>query len=203
MLGRPTQARPVYYHDESVRNRPLGSFRGDFLKSPSRLCAPCNNERTQPHDLAWERMSHWLRSHRPPIRPGEFVRGDRIYPMSATQEMRNVHLYFTKLTGCHLLEAGLKFDQSALAKSILNGKPNPYIHLKFGISRSGLLLGMSDLQAATLVPDDSLAFAVWIYALEMLVIHVMYAIAGERREGLIGAWHPRTGSNRFVLADFP
>jgi hypothetical protein len=203
VLGKPSQAQPFYYHDKKVRNRPIGSFKGDFLKSPSRLCARCNNERTQPHDRAWERMSEWLRMRTPPIQAGNFVRGDRVYPFGATEEMRNVHLYFTKLTGCHLTEAGLKFDQAALAKSILTGKPNPYIHLKFGISRSGLLLGMSDLKAATLAPDSLLAFAVWIYSLEALVVHVMYAIPGESREGLVNSWHPRSGSNRFVLADFP
>lgn len=203
VLGKPTQARPFYYHDKNVRNRPIGSYRGDFLKSQSRLCAPCNNQRTQPHDLAWEQMSEWLRTRTPRIRPGDFVRADRIYPLGATREMRNVQLYFTKLTGCHLVEAGVKFDQAALAKSILTGKPNPCIHLKFGISRTGLLLGMSDLKADALVSDSSLAFAVWIYSLEALVVHVMYAIAGERRDGLLNAWRPRSGSNRFILVDFP
>ncbi len=202
-LGKPSQAQPSYYHDKKVRNRPIGSFKGDFLKSPSRLCAPCNNDRTQPYDRAWERMSDWLRMRTPPVRAGNFVRGDRVYPIAATEEMRNMHLYFTKLTGCHLTEAGLNFDRAALAKSLLTGKPNPYIHLKFGISRSGLLLGMSDLKAATLAPDSRLAFAVWIYSLEALVVHVMYAIPGESRDGLINSWHPRSGSNRFVVADFP
>jgi hypothetical protein len=117
--------------------------------------------------------------------------------------MRNVHLYFTKLTGCHLVEASVKFDQTALANSILTGKPNPYIHLKFGISKAGLLLGMSNLETAMLASNNSLAFAVWIYSLGTLVVHVIYAIAGERRDGLINAWHPRSGSNRFILADFP
>lgn len=203
VLGKPTQAQPFYYHDKNIRNRPIGSFRGDFLKSPSRLCALCNNQRTQPHDRAWERMSDWLRTKKPPHRPGDVVRADRIYPLSATREMGNVQLYFTKLTGCHLLEVGVKFDQAALAKSILTGKPNPYIHLKFGISRTGLLVGMADLHVATLASDNSVAFAVWIYSLETLAVHVMYAIAGERREGLVGAWQPRSASNRFTLADFP
>lgn len=117
--------------------------------------------------------------------------------------MCNVHLYFTKLTGCYLVEGGAKFEQAALAESILTGKPNPYIHLKFGVSSTGSHVGPSDLKADTLASDNSVAFAVWVYALGALVIHVMYAIAGERREGLVNAWHPRLGSNRFVLADFP
>ena len=203
LLGKPTQTQPFYYHDACVRNRPVGSYKGDFLKSKGRLCAPCNNWRTQPHDLAWEKMSAWLRERRPPIRGGETVRADRIFRVGATRQMRNVHLYFTKLTGCHLIEAGLQFDQAALASSILTGKANPYIHLKFGVSRTGWLVGMTDLHVATLAPTNDLAFAIWVYALGPLVVHVMYAIKGERRNGLINSWHPRSGFNRFIIADFP
>lgn len=203
VFGMPSQAQPLYYHDKSIRNRPIGSYKGDFLKSPSRLCAPCNNQKTQPHDRAWARLSGRLRIRTPPLRAGEIVRADRVYPLDARRDMRNVHLFFTKLTGCHLVEAGLKFDQAALAQSILTDKTNPYIHLKVGLSREGLPVGMSDLHAATLVTDNSLAFAVWIYSLGDLVVHVMYSIANEERDGLIGAWHPRFGTNRLVIADFP
>jgi hypothetical protein len=203
VLGTPTQARPFYYHDGKVKNRPIGSFKGDFLKSPSRLCARCNNQITQPYDRAWQRMSEWLRSRTPPIRAGEAVRGSRIFPVRARQQMTNVHLYFTKLTGCHLVEAGFKFDRQALAESILTGRPNQYVFLKIGLSRAGVPLGMSNLMADLLAADQSLAFAVWSYSLGAFVVHVMYAITGEKRDGLVGAWHPRTGSTRLELADFP
>jgi hypothetical protein len=203
VLGKPSQTHPFYYHEETIKNRRMGSFKGDFLKSPSRLCAPCNNHRSQPYDRAWERMSHYLRARTPQLRAGDFVRGNRVYPANATQEMRNVQLYFTKLTGCHLIEAGLKFDQATLAGSVLSGKSNTYIHLKFGISKTGLLVGATNLRADTLAFDNSVAFAIWVYSLDRLVVHVMYSIAGEHREGLQNAWHPRLGSNRFILADFP
>ncbi len=203
VLGQPTQTRPFYFHDKNVRNRPIGSYKGVFLKSQGRLCAPCNNQRTQPHDHAWERMSECLRARKPPFKSGDLVRADRVYPQNATQEMCNVHLYFTKLMGCHLTEAGMNFERATLAKSILSGQPNPLIYLKFGVSRTGSSLGMTDLQVDTLKTDNSVAFAAFAYSLKTLVIHVMYAIANERREGLVGAWHPRLGSNRFVIADFP
>src|SRR5450631_960664 len=103
VLGKPSQTHPFYYHEETIKNRRMGSFKGDFLKSPSRLCGPCNNHRSQPYDRAWERMSHYLMARTPQLRAGDFVRGNRVYPANATQEMRNVQLYFTKLTGCHLI----------------------------------------------------------------------------------------------------
>src|SRR5216683_2911917 len=89
VLGKPTQARPFYYHDKSVRNRRIGSYKGEFLKSSSRLCARCNNEVSQPYDRAWERMSEWLRKRQPPLRPGNTVRMDRIFPMDTARQMRN------------------------------------------------------------------------------------------------------------------
>ena len=185
VLGTPSQARPFFYHDDKVRNRPIGSFRGDSLKSLARLCARCNNERTQPYDRAWEQLSDWLRSRTPPTAAGDVVRADRVYDLNATREMRNVHLYFTKLMGCHLVEAGLSFDQPALANSILSGKPNPYVHLKFGVSQTGLLVGMTNRKADRL-PDGSLTFAAWAYSLNHLVVHVMYALAGGASRGSEG-----------------
>jgi len=148
-------------------------------------------------------MSDWLRKRQPPLRPGNTVRMDRIFPIDTVRQMRNLHLYFTKLTGCHLIEAGLQFDQAALAKSLLSGTPNLYIHLKFGVSRTGWLIGMTDLHAATLASNNDLAFAVWAYALGPLVVHVMYAIKSERRQGLVNSWRPQSGSKLLIIAAFP
>jgi hypothetical protein len=201
-LGTPTQARPFYYHDQTTRNRQVRSYKADFLKSASRLCAKCNNERTQPYDRAWERLSIWLRTRKPPIKPEDIIRANRIFPYQTTTKMRRVQLYFAKLTGCHLMEANLKFDVASLSNSILLGKINPHIYLKFGLYRDEMI-GMSDLHATTLATDNSCAFATWFYQVGRLAVNVMYAIKGESREGLVGAWHPSSGTNRFVVADFP
>ncbi len=88
VLGTPTQTQPFYYSAETTRNRQLPSYRADFLKSASRLCPKCNNQRTQPYDRAWEKLSDWLRTHDPPIKPG-----DSFFFDGATEQMRNVQLY--------------------------------------------------------------------------------------------------------------
>lgn len=201
MLGMPTQAQPFFYHNMTTKNRLVRSYKADFLKSPSRLCARCNNQRTQPYDYAWQRLSESLRTRRPPIKLGDIIRADRIFTSNTTEQMRNVQLFFAKLCGCHFIEANLKFDQASLSRSILTGKGSPYIYIKFGVSKTGMV-GMSDLHAATLTPDSSCAFAAWIYSLGTLEIQVMYATKGEHRDGLIGAWHPSSGSNRFIVAEF-
>jgi hypothetical protein len=193
---RSTRRRPRPSVDRvATARQPLAQFRVGSPEVRTLL--------GQSHDMAWETMSDWLRTRKPPLKSGAIVRADRIYQIDAKREMRGVHLYFTKLTGCHFVAAGVKFDQKALADSILSGKPNAYIHLKFGISKTGLLVGMSNLETSVLTSDQSLAFAAWIYSLVTLAVHVMYAAAGERRNGLVNSWHPRSGLNRLILADFP
>src|SRR5260370_22158967 len=103
VLGKPTQAKPFYYHDLEQKNRPVKSLDAQILKSPVRICAECNTTRTQPHDRAWERMSERLRAR--PLKVGQWVRADRIFRHDTRREMRNVHLFFLKLFGCMLCEA--------------------------------------------------------------------------------------------------
>jgi hypothetical protein len=62
VLGRPSQTLPFFYSDTKRQNQVVGSLDAKILKSPVRICAYCNNARTQPHDRAWERMSDRLRS---------------------------------------------------------------------------------------------------------------------------------------------
>src|ERR1700754_1532115 len=105
VLGNPTQEQPFFYHDLEKPNRPVGSLNAKILKSPIRLCEHCNSTRTQPHDRAWEHMSDWLRNRRPPLKVGGLVRGNRIFRVGTRKQMRSVHLYFLKLSGCMLEEA--------------------------------------------------------------------------------------------------
>jgi hypothetical protein len=103
VLGTPTQQRPFYYNDVQRRNRAVGSLDAKILKAPIRICADCNNARTQPHDRAWEHMSDRVRSRR--LTAGRWVRANRIFPHNTRKEMTNVHLYFLKLFGCMISEA--------------------------------------------------------------------------------------------------
>lgn len=187
-------------------NQRVGSLNSKLLKSPARICAKCNNERTQPHDRAWEQMSETLRTRGRPIRPGAFIRANRIFPYDTARKMLNVHLYFVKLFGCHVVAADISsIDTGAFADALLKGKPHPNIYLKFGCGPSfagDKMTGMSDLHAAVRPTDGSCAFATWFYYIDGLAVNVMFATEGEKRDGLIGSWQPRRGKNRLLVADF-
>ena len=87
VLGKPTQAAPFYFHKPGLQGKAVGSLNADILKSSAPMCAHCNNARTQSHDLAWETMSRWFTTRPKPLKKGQFVRGNKIFPY-AIQDAR-------------------------------------------------------------------------------------------------------------------
>lgn len=202
VLGKPTQAERFYYHDLERPNRPVKSLDAKILKSPVRICTHCNNARTQPHDLAWERMSDWLRTRRPPLKVGGLVRGDRIFRHNTHKEMTNVHFYFLKLFGCMLCEAEangkkLPIDIAPFSKAIMLSRPHREVFLQFG--KCDGTIGRSDLHCWT--TEHGSVFAAWLYELDAIAVSVLFKQAGSWGP-TPNEWHPLTGSNRFGIADF-
>lgn len=191
LFGRVTQKTPLYFHTDLKRNQPVGGIKSDKLKYRALLCARCNNERTQPHDRAWEHLSNYLRERQPPIRPGMLVRLDRAFPGSVAKSMLDVHLFFLKLFGCLITENNIPIDIEPFARSIMQGVPHPKVWLSFGtgLHRPGIThAGCSQVYAAVL--EGHIACASWFYVVGKVAVNVMYAERGEHRKGLGHAWHP-------------
>jgi hypothetical protein len=203
VLGKPTQAEPFYYHNLHQANRPVGSLDAKILKSPVRICAYCNNTRTQPHDRAWEGMSDRLRSRRMAV--GRWTRCNRVFGSFTKREMLKVHLFFLKLFGCMIAEAkangyDVPIDLDLFSNAIMSGRPHAEVHLEFG--KHDGIIGRSDLHCWTTDPGKSV-LAAWLYELDTIAVSVIYSQAGrfKHRRDL---WHPRSGTNtrRFRIADF-
>lgn len=202
VFGKPTQTEPLYLHDRKNRNRRIGSLDNKRLKSNARLCPKCNNERSQPYDRAWEYMSNKLRIQQPPIVAGSSIRANKIFTYNTRVHMVEVHLFFVKLFGCHIAEANIPIDVSGFADAFMNSKPHPFVYLRFGLFQpERTMVGMTDL-ATDQFPDGSCAFASWFYFVDWLGVNVMFAVEGEKREGLVDAWHPRFGTKKLVIHDF-
>ena len=78
VFGAVAQGNPLFLHNSQQRNRRVGSLDAKALKLPAKLCAHCNNTRTQPHDLAWEKLSAGLRTWTPALWPGTIVSSAQI-----------------------------------------------------------------------------------------------------------------------------
>lgn len=195
----PARNQRFYFHDLERPNRDVQSLRSKLLHSPVLICADCNNRRTQPHDRAWEAMSDWLRRREPPIRVGDFVRGNRIFRHDTKRKMRDVHLYFLKQLGGLVLESkgSIPIDITPIADSIMNNRAHPEVYLQFGkgdgtVGRLVKALKLETGQVLTCL----------FYRVGLLTVNVIFAQAGANWEALSTTWHPRRGSNRFILADF-
>ena len=203
-FGQPTQQQPLFFHDRVRKNQQVGSLDAKLLKSPGRICRHCNSARTQPHDRAWETLSEYFRTAMPALVPGVVVRLNRVFPYDTRQQMLNVHQFFVKAFGCLAIEGFLPIDMAGFAKTIMNDRAHPLVHLKFGIPSSGTLVtaGRSDVWTLPPGADGRANFISWFYSLPHIWVLVMFAAPGERRDGLVGAWHPSTGGKTIKMADF-
>ena len=201
VLGKPTQAQPLYYHDLERHNKAVGSLDAAILKSPKNICEHCNSTRTQPHDLAWELMSDRLRARQ--LRTGQWVRANRIFPYDTREKMKCVHLFFVKLFGCMLCESkdtghDVPIDLDRFSKVIMSNGIHPEVHLEFG--KCDGTIGRSNLHVFK--TEHGSVFGGWLYELDTIAVSVLFAQEG-RWEPKVERWHPRsaTSSKRFHISD--
>jgi hypothetical protein len=199
IFGKYGRGLPFYYSDLQQPNQLVQSLNARILKAPALICEHCNSARTQPHDLAWERMSMWLRFRPMPLRIGGRVRGDRIFNYNARKEMLNVHLYFLKLFGGMICEAagGLPIPIEPFAQAIMENRFHREVYLQFG--KGDGTVGILPAHALTM-PGGHVIF-LWMYRIGPIVVNVIYAQDGEYWENLDKTWHPKWGKTNFRVAD--
>ena len=207
LFGKPSQRHPLYFNASDRagmprrRNIRVGSLKSDTLKFAHRICLTCNSARTRPYDFAWELCSGELRAAVPRLLARGSFRANWLFPYETRHEMRRVHLYFTKLFGCLVVEGAIPIDIAPFAEAITGGRPHPHLYLAFGHLPLPIdIAGGSDVHTAQL--DGNVAFASWLYSVGDLAVNVLYALPGEQRHGLEVAWHPRMGAQRLRFTRF-
>lgn len=207
LFDKPSQAKPLFFNASNqqsrsrCRNVKVGSLKSDTLKFKHRICLACNSKRTQPYDYAWERGSRELRSAVSRLLAKGSFRANWLFPYDTRRCMLQMHLYFTKLFGCLIVEGNIPIDVAPLAKALTERQPCPHIYLAFGhLSLPVVAAGGSDVDTDQL--NGQVAFASWLYHVSDLAVKVMYARPGEQREGLKVAWHPRMGAKRLSFSRF-
>jgi len=190
IFGHVRQTKPLYWNASTLRNQQVKGLDTRILKFNDVLCSRCNNERTQPYDRAWEKLSKYLRS-KPTLKGGDRIDLGKVFPGSVHRSMLQVHLFFVKLFGCSIVENSIPIDISGFSKAILHNTAHPKIHLAISPYTDGSTFGSaghSDLDTAQL--NGRIVYATWLYILDRFSIRVMYAEPTEHRKGLIDSWHP-------------
>lgn len=116
--------RPVFLRKEGERTRSVFGKRNANLKFEKSLCARCNNELTQPHDLARDRFIRALLEATKASKFGS-IRASTLFPADPQRGLLDTHLFFAKLFGCTVIAEEVQFDTSAVAKCIREGTAVP------------------------------------------------------------------------------
>jgi hypothetical protein len=193
-----TQKAPFFLHNDRARNQAVGSIKSKALKYTPVICSYCNNERTQPHDRAWEKLSEYLCTRQPPIQRGSSIRLSRVFPGSVHLSMLRVHLFFLKQFGCLISEHQIPLALEPFARAILTETAHPKVHIAFwtDLGPPGRV-GRTHVQTAQI--HGQIVYAGWFYIVDRLAVNVMYAEPEEHRKGLVQAWHPSAIGKRVVV----
>ena len=191
-LGGVSPNNPIFIHTKEHRNRREAGIKSRKLKFDVPMCAPCNNERTQPYDMAWERLSTYLCSRNPPIQYGDKIRLHRVFPGSVKSSMLDVHLFFVKGFGCKIVEGDAPIDLKPFAKALLRRQPHPslYIAICPQLDSRIDILGHSELYANNDVRTGRSISASWLYYLDLVTVRIMYIDPSRQTGEIVDTWHP-------------
>lgn len=190
----------LYLHNDQRRNRQIQNINSKLIRFDAPLCNTCNSARTQPHDLAWEALSHSLRTRKPGIKPGDVIRCNRVFPYDTSNSMLGVHLFFVKWLGCQIVEACIPIRPplTTLSKAIMAGRAHPNIWLSFmrrGRGEPPILA--SDVHSALIAPGKGYDYLAQFYCVDNLAVRVRFCSLR-----LPDDWHSRDG-NRLGIGDLP
>lgn len=191
IFGHIDQNNPLFLNTDQQRNLKIKGMKSNLLKHKALLCAKCNNQLSQPYDLAWQTLSIYLRTRNPKITNGSIIKLHKIFPGSTKKSMLDVHLFFLKLFGCLIVEHSIDIDITVFQNSLLNKKSHPKVYLSFSTDvceKSKKLVGSTPIEATLL--RGRVVYATWFYILDSFDVNIIYAEPTEHRKGLINAWHP-------------
>jgi hypothetical protein len=200
LFGRITTSKPLY---RKVSNQPRELVQGVKSKKltfQTKLCAQCNNTRTQPHDKSWEALALFIRKRATAIQPGEVIRPARAFDHGLRPGLLGVHLYFVKLTGCLFHDAKVPIDTSSFAQSILNNVAHPNIHLAFLAFNGGKFQKRVSVTPIEIISVNGRpSSAQWFYIVGNIGVHVAYAEYIHRGQELANLWHPSSSDKTLTF----
>jgi hypothetical protein len=190
-----SQKKPLFLRVDKNHGsiKAIGSIKNSRqLKSNILICLNCNNVKTAPHDLAWEKLSKYLREKKPLINVKDIIKLNKVFPGKTKKSMLDVHLFFLKLFGCAIKEQSVPINIDSFSKAIICQKPHPLVHLTFApaISFSKKLVGVTKIKYQ--INKGECVYATWFYIIDTILVKITYAREYESRKGLIYSWHPTT-----------
>ena len=199
IFGHTTTKTPLYRKVNNEHPEIVQGANSPKLKFQTKLCAECNNARTQHHDRSWEALARYFRNRSVPVTPGGVVRPVRAFSQGLRPGLLGVHLYFCKLTGCLIHDAGVPLETDSLAKAILENVPHQNVYLAFLAVTSRRLQNWAVLTPVeTISVRGSLVGAQWFYFVGRIGVHITYA-THIHRPSKANLWHPSSSAKTLTF----
>jgi hypothetical protein len=208
VFGEISQVNPLFLNSSQFKNKRIQSLDSNFLKAKNSICSGCNNDVTSPYDRAWEKLSNWLTNEIDTLQVGYPLATQKNCPLTTNSEGAKLHNYFTKLFGVNIDRGNVPIDLQVFGTALRTGKPLSRVVLKIGPSLNNAepeYVGMTDIHVKINRVTGRAVFANWFYTVGKLSVLLLYAEDKKYSDTLgqfQGAWHPRHGITKLVLADF-
>lgn len=188
------QTSPLFAHNAKSLNVPFGSIDSKRVRFDTKICALCNNERTQDADLAWDELCEKINIRAKQGHLGRTMSVSKAFGSGSRQKMKNVHLYFAKHCGMVLAEADDELTTSDLSESIMNNRVSRNLFLLFGLSKEKRFV-LSNLEVLK-KQDGNRVLANYATQLEYVDVEVIYFFDREEFRTPSFAWHPTLGRRK-------
>ncbi|AKH37292.1 MULTISPECIES: hypothetical protein [Nitrosomonas] len=200
LFGHTTTKTPIYRRINTCPHELIQGVSSPKLKFRTRLCAHCNNARTQLYDKSWETFVSYLRNRSNPIQPGEVIRPVHAFQNGLRRGLLGIHLYFVKLTGCLILDAEVPIETESLANAILKSAAHPNIYLSFLAIKGRRFQNRAFVTPIqTMTVNGGLVSAQWFYFVGRIGVHITYATHVHLRSDKVHLWHPSSSTKTITL----
>lgn len=132
-LGRMMDGDTLVWFDDVGGMRHLNGRaaiqrdRHGVVKFAKSLCAPCNNARSQPFDLAYQKFSNYIDAH-PEMHQQEGVDFTAVFGTPWRDQLLNLARYYVKHFGCQMVQQGIAIPDSL--RAFLDGSEDmPDVHM--------------------------------------------------------------------------
>jgi len=113
---------------EEQQRKIRSARKSSIVKYPANMCAACNNARSQPFDLAYDKFGDFIWSHLEDLWKLRFLDMKQVYGESWQEDELNLARYFAKQIGCRMVSSGFAVPPGII-RFLDGGRLLPDVHM--------------------------------------------------------------------------
>jgi hypothetical protein len=195
------EVRAVFFENgKRSAVRPIQGPKSNLLKFKHKICKKCNNETTQPYDLAQIAFVTFVRENTSRLCQSKPVQGNEIFQQCARQKLKDLQLYFVKWAGCMIADEYNGIDLKEMAAALKTRKPLLRLFLQFAFDSEQHHDGTGYM---SFLSEDKQTLIFNYFLQEKFVVQIFYDLVKiDRSAQLQTLWHPQTCSGKIVFHNY-